>query len=120
MPRYNLEPRTLEFARNVRSFLKLLPTTDSNTIDRKQVARSSGSVGANYREANDALGKRDFAMRIRIARKEAKESLYWLQLLDVGQDAELENQRQSLASEADQLVRILSKILLATEGVRTN
>ncbi len=65
----------------------------------KQVIRASGSVGANYIEANEALSKKDFIMRVKICRKEAKESRYWLMLIEVnGEDAE--KQRQLLIQEA--------------------
>jgi hypothetical protein len=73
---YDLEKRTYEFAKNVRIFIKKLPRTVSNIEDSKQVIRSSGSIGANYIEANEALGKKDFNMRIKISRKEAKESIF--------------------------------------------
>ena len=80
---YDLEDRTELFAKNVRAFIKIVKKTISNIEDGKQVVRSSGSVGANYIEANEALSKKDFLMRIRICRKEAKESRYWLRLLDL-------------------------------------
>ena len=81
--RYDLEDRTLKFAKDVRTFIKLLPKTAAHFEDGKQLIRSSGSVGANYIEANDSLSKKDFLMRIKISRKEAKESRYWLRLLDI-------------------------------------
>ncbi|HLX13466.1 MAG TPA: four helix bundle protein [Bacteroidota bacterium] len=62
-------------------FCKKLPNNLSNLEYSKQVLRSSGSVGANYIEANESLSKKDFLLRIRICRKEVKESRYWLQLL---------------------------------------
>jgi four helix bundle protein len=80
--RYDLEDRTFAFAAKVRRFVKSLPRTICNIEGVKQVVRSSGSVGANYIEANEALSKKDFLMRIRICRKESKESRYWLRLLD--------------------------------------
>ncbi len=80
---YDLEDRTFEFARDVRAFVKVLPKTLSNIEDGKQLIRSSGSVGANYIEANESLSKKDFIMRIKISRKEAKESQYWLKLIDI-------------------------------------
>src|SRR6266540_1174342 len=79
---YDLEDRTKTFAENVRNFVKLLPKTISTIEDGKQLVRSSGSVGANYIEANEALSKKDFLMRIKICRKEAKESRYWLRLIE--------------------------------------
>mgnify|MGYP002624443461 FL=1 len=110
-PPFDLEPRTLDFARNVRAFLKEIPQTEANSNDRRQAARSSGSVGANYREANDALGKADLLMRLRIARKEAKETSFWLQLVDVGPNESLHTARDRLVDESEQLVRILSTII---------
>ena len=71
---YDLEDRTLEFAKRVRALVKKLPRTIGNIEDGKQVVRASGSVGANYIEANESLSKKDFVMRIKICRKEAKES----------------------------------------------
>ena len=73
---YDLEDRTLVFARRVRTFVKKLRNTITNIEDGKQLIRSSGSVGANYIEANEALSKKDFIMRIKICRKEIKESRY--------------------------------------------
>jgi four helix bundle protein len=76
--KYDLEDRTLEFAKRVRAFVKNLRKTIGNIEDGKQLIRSSGSVGANYIEANESLSKKDFILRIKICRKEAKESRYWL------------------------------------------
>ncbi|GAG59778.1 unnamed protein product [marine sediment metagenome] len=76
----------------------------------KQIIRSSGSVGANYIEANEALSKKDFAMRVKICRKEAKESRYWLKLIEVmGEDTE--KRRQSLINEATELMKIFGSIV---------
>ncbi len=75
-PVYDLEERTFIFAKDVRLFVKTLPKTLANFEDAKQVVKSSGSVGANYLEANEALSKKDLLMRIKISRKEAKESKY--------------------------------------------
>ena len=106
---YDLEDRTFEFAKNVRELVKKLPRTIANIEDGKQLIKSSGSVGANYIEANEALSKKDFMMRIKISRKEAKESRYWLRLLDIPND--LENERQILIDEAEELKNIFSSIL---------
>lgn len=83
-----------------------------NQEDIKQVVRSSGSVGANYIEANENLGDADLKMRIRISRKEAKESVYWLKLLNTGGSDELESERMALIDEAEQLKKNFSAILL--------
>lgn len=79
---YDLEERTFAFAARVRAYVRKLPRTVSNLEDVKQLVRASGSVGANYIEANESLGRKDFSLHIRIARKEAKESAYWLRLVD--------------------------------------
>ncbi len=81
----------------------------------KQVVRSSGSVGANYIEANEALGRKDFLMRVKISRKEAKESIYWLRLIDVGPDKALESLRLQLVNEATELMKIFGAILRKSE-----
>jgi four helix bundle protein len=108
---YDLEERTLTFAKKVRDFVKSLPKMIANFEDGKQVIRSSGSIGANYIEANEALSKKDFLMRVKISRKEAKETKYWLQLIDVNNDSELEKQRKILITEAIELIKILSSII---------
>ena len=86
-----------------------------NIEDSKQLVRSSGSVGANYREANEALSKKDFAMRIKICRKEAKESEYWLTLVDTDENAVIEKERRFLKRESMELVKIFNAILTKTK-----
>lgn len=108
---YDLEKRTLEFAKNVREFVKSLPKTIGNIEDGKQLVRSSGSVGANYIEANEALSKKDFVMRIKISRKEAKESNFWLNLVDVSGNGDLEKRRLELLKESTELMMIFSSIM---------
>ena len=107
---YDLEERTLRFAKDTREFVKLLPRSIASIEDCKQLVRSSGSVGANYLEANESLSKKDFVMRIRIARKESKESRYWLHLLEASTDV-LEERRTKLLQEAKELMLILSAIM---------
>jgi len=109
--RYDLEDRTFEFARRTRAFVKQLPRSISNAEDVKQVVRSTGSVGANYIEANESLSKKDFVMRIKISRKEAKESRFFLRLIDVGQDDDIAREREWLANEAQELTNIFGAIL---------
>ena len=109
---YNLEERTYEFAKNVAFFCKDLPKIASNIEYGKQVIRSSGSVGANYIEANEALGKKDFKMRIRICLKEAKETAYWLRLIVDTNEVSFKQSGVSLFQEATELKKIYSSILL--------
>ncbi len=98
------------FAKMTRSFVRKLPKSIANIEDGKQLIRSSGSVGANYIEANDSLSKKDFVMRIKICRKEAKESRYWLRLINAG-GRELEDMCDALAQEATELMNIFGAIL---------
>jgi four helix bundle protein len=105
-----LEDRTYRFALRVRRFLKLLPRSLIAEVDGRQLVRSSGSVGANYIEANESVGDRDFLYRIKLCKKEAKESRYWLQLLLLEEAAPLALERAALAAEADELTRIFAAI----------
>ncbi len=107
---YDLEERTLKFAKEIRIFIKLLPKNISNFEDGKQLIRSSGSIGANYIEANESLSKKDFIMRIMICRKGAKESEYWLNLTEVD-NADLVKTKAELTDEAIQLRKIFGSIL---------
>jgi four helix bundle protein len=106
---YDLEERTLRFAKGVIEFVKTLPRTAANAEITKQVIRSSGSIGANYIEASESLSKKDFAMRIKICRKESKETSYWLKLAEV-KNSDGENKRAVLIGEAMQLTKIFSSI----------
>ena len=80
--RYDLEERTYFFAKNIRDYVKKLPKSLSNFEYSKQLIRSSGSIAANYIEANESLSRKDFFMRIKISRKEAKETRLWLNLTE--------------------------------------
>lgn len=115
MGEYDLEKRTLEFARRVRSFVKSLPRTVCNREDVPQLVRASGSVGANYVEANNALSKKEFRMRIRISRREARESQYWLRLVDTQGQSPLEKERHDLIGEGEELAKIFGAILRNSE-----
>jgi four helix bundle protein len=114
--RYDLEERTYQFASRVRVFVKRLPRTVCNIEDVRQLIRASGSVPANYIEANDALGKKNFLMKIRIARRETKESRLFLRLLDTGDHGAVEKERTALVQESEELMRILGAILRNSQG----
>jgi len=112
---YDLEDRTYEFAQKVRIFFKEIPKTIGNIEDGKQLIRASGSVGANYIEANESLSKKDFVMRIKICRKEIKEARYWLKLIDIGNNQKLEKERQILIQETTELMNIFGSIVRKTK-----
>lgn len=109
---YNLEERTYQFAKAVSLLCRKLSKNISNLEYAKQVIRASGSTGANYIEANEALSKKDFKMRIKICRKEAKESAYWLRLIiETNDDEQIKNKGVELFKEAIELKKIFSSIL---------
>jgi len=108
---YDLEERTFLFAKNIRSFVRKLPKTIANIEDGKQLINASGSVGANYIEANESFSKKDFVFRIKICRKEAKESRYWLRLVFIENSTELEKEREKLVQEATELTNIFGAII---------
>ena len=112
---YDLEDRTLAFVKRVRAFVNKLPKTTANIEDGKQLIRASGSVGANYIEANEALSRKDFRMRIKICRKESKESRYWLKLVDVQNVPEQEQKRKDLEQESTELMNIFGSIVRKSE-----
>ncbi len=107
---YDLEARTLDFAKCTIKFCKSLPRTIANIEMGKQLLRSATSVGANYIEANEALSKKDFLMRVKICRKEAKESTYWLKLIEVN-NADFKNEQEKLLNESVELMKIFGSIL---------
>ncbi len=112
--KYDLEERTLRFATDVATFCERLRQSIRSEEISRQLIRSSGSIGANYIEANEALGRKDMLMHLRISRKEAKESRYWLQLLRV--DPDLETERSRLLDESTQIMRIFGAIVVKLEG----
>lgn len=108
--KYDLEDRTLEFSKKV---IRLSSKLLKNTINFKlvdQLVRSATSIGANYREANDALSKKDFIHRLRISRKEAKETIYWLTLL-LEANPMSKKEIEPLIKESEELRNILSSII---------
>jgi len=110
---YDLEERTFTFARRVRRFVKKLPRSYLNMDDCRQLLKAWGSIGANYIEANDSLSRKDLRIRIKICRKEAKETGFWLRLLDIG-DSRLDQEREALLDESIQLMKIFGAILRNT------
>lgn len=108
---HDLEERTFQFAESVRAFVRQLPRTIGNTEDVRQLVRASGSVAANWIEADEALSKKDFLMRVKICRKEAKESRLFLRLIDAGLAKAALTTRDHLTGEARELTLIFSSII---------
>jgi four helix bundle protein len=106
---YNLPERTINFSREIREYIKKLPKLITNIEIGRQLMRSAGSVGANYIEADEALSRKDFNMRIKICRKEVKESRYWLELSE--QDTKYIELKSHLIDESTQLIKIFATII---------
>jgi len=114
LKRFDLEERTFAFAKHSRALVRGLAKTIGNVEDSRQLIRSSGSVGANYIEANESLSKKDFVLRINICRKEAKESRYWLRLIEAT-DETIAAERDLLVQEAQELMNIFGAIVRKSE-----
>ncbi len=112
--KYDLEERTLGFAKNVIEFTKILPQTICKIELIKQLVRASGSVGANCIEANESLSRKDFAVRVKICRKECKESRHWLNLIETSGESYTEK-KQMLINEATELMKIFGSIVEKTK-----
>jgi four helix bundle protein len=106
-----LEERCYQFAKRVRAFCRKLKKDVVNFEDIKQLVRASGSVGANYIEANENVGPGDLRYRIKVSRKESKESMHFLGLVETFDNSELETERAFLIDEAGQLRKIFSSML---------
>ncbi len=105
---YNLGDRTLKFSKRIIIYVKGLSKAITNSEISKQLIRSATSVGANYIEGEESLSKKDFTMRIKISRKEAKESVYWLNLSEP--DESMKQEKGCLIQEATELMKIFGSI----------
>jgi four helix bundle protein len=106
---YNIEERTLEFGKRIIRLCKALPTNKVNDVLIRQLMRSGTSIGANYREANETDTKKDFRNRIRISKKEAKETIYWLELI-IEANPNIGNRIKLLLQENLEIMKILGSI----------
>jgi len=113
---YDLEDRTLEFSKRIIKLCKLLGSDVVNRNLANQLIRSGTSMGANYREANETETKKDFQFRIRICRKEGKETVYWIKLV-MEANPEIAERLEDLLGETSELVKIFAAILEKTKVV---
>jgi four helix bundle protein len=109
--KFDLEDRTSRFAERVRDFCLKLPKNQANNEYVPQLIRSGSSPGANYIEANEGIGGKDFIMKIKTCRREAKESGYWLKLVITDGSSKEEEERSALRQEAREFVLIFTAIL---------
>ena len=111
--KYDLDRRTFFFARSVREYVDKFPKQPTNTEIGRQLIGSAGSVGASYIEAYEALSRKDFIMRIKICKKEAKETRYWLELSTPCMDSHV--QKSQLIRETTELIKIFATIVHKTK-----
>lgn len=111
---FDLEERTTSFAKEVIRLCKKLPNSPINSRIVSQLVGAAGSIGANYREANDALGKKDFVFRLRISRKEAKETIHWLELIEEANE-NFSEKIKGIKQEANEIKNILSSIICKSQ-----
>ncbi len=112
---FDLERRSTDYAKAVIRLCKSIPVNSINDRLTSQVVGAAGSVGANYREANDSLGKKDFIQRLKIARREAKEASHWLELILEANTLKA-TEIKPLISETEELKNILSAIIIKAES----
>lgn len=109
--RYDLEERCLQYAKRINEYVRKLPRDIPNIENGRQLVRSAGSVGANYIEANESMSKKDFVMRIKISKKESKESRFWLFLTVPLKENQQEQEKEKLIQETTEIMKILGSIL---------
>lgn len=107
--KYDLEERTEKFAKEIISLCKIVPINIITRPILDQLIRAATSIGANYHEANGASSRKDFKNKIFICKKEAKETVYWLNLL-IHTEPNLKTKCQLIRKEAQELIFIFSKI----------
>ena len=108
---YDLEERTARFAERVRDLCLKLPVNTANSQYLPQLIRAGSSPAANYIEANETIGEKDFKMKIKTCRRESKESAYWLRLIITDGSKPQEDERSALRNEAREFIFIFTAIL---------
>ena len=109
--KYDLEERTAVFAERVRDFCLKLPKNMANAEYIPLLIRAGSSPRANYIEANESIGDKDFKMKIKTCRRESKESSYWLRLVVTDGSKEMEDEKSYLRQEAKEFILIFTAIL---------
>jgi four helix bundle protein len=115
MSEKKIKERTFEFALATIKLAETLPKNTAGFKLGKQILRSGTSIGANVEEATGARSKREFANCMNIAKREARETNYWLRLL---QDSKLlgKPKIQPLLDEVEIIIRILTSIVKTSEN----
>jgi four helix bundle protein len=108
---YDIRARLLIFSGKVLKICNILPGTPEAQVLRRQLARAGTAIGANFEEADGALTKKDFINKLAIARKEAKETKYWLCVALIHYPNAQKDVIKSEIEENEEIIRILSAIL---------
>ena len=107
-----IQQKSFEFAKNIIG-LYLDLKNEKEFVISKQLLRSGTSIGANVEEAIAAFSKKDFAHKMNIAQKEARESKYWLRLLS--ETNIVKTRTEKLLKEVEEIIRILTAIVKSTQ-----
>jgi four helix bundle protein len=112
-----LYKRFLEFGLNCQKLVKSLPKTSYNLIYGNQILRSSSSPGANYIEAIEASSRKEFILKLKICRRETKESIHWLVMIKSSNEdiEEIGNECDKFIKEAQEFIRIFTSSVLTAE-----
>ena len=113
---FDIKQRTFLFGVRIIRLVAKLPRTVAGIEVGRQLIRAGTSVGSNMEEADGAISKRDFVKHVKISRKEARESRFWLAIIEAAallRDPEV----QALSQEADEIVRILSSIITSATRI---
>ncbi len=109
---FDLRERIFKFVQEIFQLIKVLPENRINGILINQIVRSVTSIGANYEEADGTPTKKDFAYKMSLMKKEAKESSYWLKLIRFNNGQQYYNRINILQEENDELIKIFAKIVI--------
>jgi four helix bundle protein len=109
-----LKEKTFEFAVRTVRLYQYLTDTKKEFVMSKQILKSGTSIGANYREAQNAESKSDFAHKLGICQKECDETMFWLELL-VRTDYIDNRMFESLHQDASENLRMIKSAILTTK-----
>ena|SRR3989344_3704935 len=108
---YDIHERIFNYVVRVIKFLEKLPKTPTNLIFINQVTRSVTSMGANDQEADGAMSKKDFLHGFTLVRKEGKESIFWIRIIEKTNSSKFSEEVLELIEEGKEIVAIISTII---------
>jgi len=114
--KYDLKKRNLKFVLELVKLARDLPDNRINRIFVDQIIRSASGIGSNYEEADGTPTKKDFIYKMGITKKEAKETKYWLILIQATNESKFKNRIDILLQENEELIRIFSSIIIKSKS----